>query len=177
MTKHLLAIVTAFLTVTLSFPFVAQARITPNDIYQQKRAEFDATVSRLPDQSKKDRILKADRTLKTINQTVTRRFDDDIARMSAILEELKSRENVTDNVVAFGSGDTPIDTAAYDLNFAAEAVAYQKIQDYTPQFSGSNIDAGIANSQANLRSNLITLRGKVLRAKSELQKALEYYEK
>lgn len=88
------------------------------------------------------------------------------------MEEAKRREGVTETVVAFGQGDTPLDNAAYWVNYAQEAIAYQKIQDYTPQVNSSDPSAGISNSQANLRSSLVGLQQKIIKAKNEVKKAL-----
>lgn len=166
-----------FLILIFLFPIQVFARVTPNDIYKQKRAAYEANLSKITDPTKKQAVIKADQTLNEINQSVCIRFDADIAKLSAILEEVKAREGVIDTVVAYGRGDTPLDNAAYYLNYAAEAVAYQKIQDYTPQIGSNNFDKAVISSKNNLRANLITVQGKILKAKSEIKKALVYYEK
>lgn len=158
-------------------PATVYARVTPNDIYQQKRAAFEAQLNKISDPSKKDKVTQADQMLYDINQKVCTRFDQDLTNLSAILEELKRRNHVTETVVAFGQGDTQIDTAAYWLNYAAEAVAYQKIQDYTPTLNLSNLAGSITNSTNELKGDLGMLKGKILRAKSEVKKAIEAYDK
>lgn len=163
-----------FLSLT---PIIVLARVTPNDIYQQTRADFEANLNKVSDPNQKQQIIQADQDLNQINQTVCQRFDIDIAKMAAILEEEKSRQNITSNVVAFGMGNTPMDSAEYYLNYAQEAVAYQKIQDYTPQIGSGNYKQALTNSMNNLQSSLETVQGKILRAKTEVKKALDYYEK
>lgn len=160
------------LIVVLSSPMSASARITPEDIYKERRAQFEIQLSKISDPAKKDIVIKADKMLNEINQKVCERFDEDVTKMAAILEELKRRAGVTETVVAFGQGDTTLDKAAYWVNYAQEAVAFQKIQDYTPQI-GSDPSIGIANSQANLRSSLVGLQQKIIRAKNEVKKALK----
>ncbi len=111
--------------------------------------------------------VQAETSIDTINQKVLQRFDGDINNLSAILEELKTRQHVTKTVVAYGRGETPLDSAAYYLNFAAEASAYQKVQTYSSNQTG----------RSQLKSDLITLASKILRAKSEIKQALIFYEK
>lgn len=152
------------------------ARVTPNDIYQQTRADFTANLSKISDPVKRQLVVQADETLKDINQRVCNRWENDLNKMAAILDEEKSRQKVTKTIVAYGQGNTPLDDAAYYLNYAAEALAYQKSQDYTPYISNSNLAAAINNSSANLRSSLAVLQSKILRAKAEVKKAIDYYE-
>jgi hypothetical protein len=106
-------------------------------------------------------------TTDSINQAVCLRFDSDVNKLSAILEEEKSRQNVTETIVAFGRGKTPLDSSAYYLNFAAEAIAYQKVQQYQNSLNG----------KSRLRSDLSVLASKIVRAKSEIKQALIFYEK
>lgn len=158
-------------------PSAVFARITPEDIYQAKRAEYEKNLLTIEDPLKKQAIQNSDQLLKEINLQVCSRFDIDVAKMAAILEEEKARQHITATVVAYGQGDTPLDTAAYYVNFAAEAVAYQKIQDYTPQIQKNNLGKSVSISKANLKASLQTLQGKIIRAKKETQKAIDYYEK
>lgn len=97
-------------------------------------------------------------TLDQVNQKVCGRFEEDVARMAAIMEELRRRKGITETRVAFGGVDTQIETADYWITYAAEAIAYQRAQKFS--------------STGELRYSLETLRGKVLRAKGEVGKAL-----
>lgn len=163
----------------LSFliPSTIFARTTPEDLRQTRRTEFQSSLAKINDTAKKELVVQGDQLLDEINQKVSGRFDVEIARLGAILDELKSREGVTDTIVAYGQGETPLDNAAYYLNFAAEASAYQKAQDYTPRIGGGNLGSAFTISMNNLSGNLKVLQGKVLRAKSEVGKAVSYYEK
>ncbi len=98
-------------------------------------------------------------SLDDVNQKVCFRFEEDLNKMAAIMEELRRREGITETRVAFGGVDTPIKSADYWITYAAEAVAFQKAK----QFSSKN----------PLRSNLEVLKNKVLRAKNEVGKALD----
>lgn len=163
--------------ISLVIPSVVFARVTPNDYYQQSRANFESQLAKISDPIKKEKVKNADEMMYQINQNVDIRFDGDLQNLSAILEELKRRNGVTETVVAFGQGDTQLDHAAYWLNYAAEAVAYQKIQDYTPILNMSNLGGSITNSMNNLKGDLRVLKGKILRAKAEVKKAVEAYDK
>lgn len=104
-------------------------------------------------------ILAVNSNLDTINQIVCNRFNDDLNKMAAIMDEVRRRQGITETRVAFGGVDTPIKSADYQITFAAEALAFQRAQKYS--------------SATQLRSSLEVLRGKVLRAKNEVGKALE----
>ncbi|MDO8498877.1 MAG: hypothetical protein Q7S44_03770 [bacterium] len=160
------------LSLTL-FPSGTLARVTPNDLYQAKRADFESNLSKISDSSKKETVRQADRILGETNQRVCQRFDVEIAHLAAILEEKKYRQGVSNTVVAYGRGNTALDSAAYYLNYAAEAVAYQKIQDYTPLIGQGNLKGSVNTSMLNLKSNLQTVQGKILKAKAEVGKAVE----
>lgn len=103
--------------------------------------------------------VSAQANLYQINQRVCDRFEEDVSRLAAIMEEVRSRKGITETRVAFGNVDTPIKSADYWITYAAEAIAYQRAQK--------------SSSQSALRSNLETLKGKVLRAKTQVGKVLE----
>ncbi|MBU1000346.1 hypothetical protein KKE78_03055 [Patescibacteria group bacterium] len=92
------------------------------------------------------------------NQKVCDRFEEDVSRMAAIMDEVKDRKGITETRVAFGGIDDAIKSADYWVTFAAEAIAYQRAQK--------------SSSSSNLRSGLEVLKGKVLKAKGEVAKAL-----
>lgn len=98
-------------------------------------------------------------SLDQINQKVCDRFEEDVTRLAAIMEQLKDRKGITETRVAFGGSDTPIKSADYYINFAAEAIAYQRVQK--------------PNSKASLKYSLETLKNKILTAKNVVGKALD----
>ena len=104
-------------------------------------------------------VFAQNSSLDQINQKVCNRFEEDIQKLGAIMEELRTRKGITETRVAFGGSDTPIEVADYWVNFAAEALAFQRSQEYS------------SNNQ--LKSGLETLKGKILRAKTEVGKALD----
>lgn len=97
-------------------------------------------------------------SLEEVNKKVCDRFEEDVSRLAAIMEEVRSRKGITETRVAFGGVDTPIKSADYWITYAAEAIAYQRAQKFS--------------SKGGLRSSLETLRGKVLKAKREVGNAL-----
>lgn len=98
-------------------------------------------------------------SLNDINQRVSDRFEEDILKMAAIMEELRRREGITETRVAFGGVDTQIKSADYWVTYAAEALAYQRAQKYS--------------SKDKLKSSLEVLKGKILKAKVQVGKALD----
>jgi len=101
----------------------------------------------------------AQTNLNEVNQKVCSRFEGDLVKMAAIMEELRRRKGITETRVAFGGIDSPIKSADYQITYAAEALAFQKAQKYT--------------SLNDVRYSLQTLAGKILRAKAEVRKALK----
>lgn len=104
-------------------------------------------------------IAYASINLYDINQKVCNRFEEDTARLAAIMDELRRRKGITETKVAFGGYDTPIKQADYYVTFAAEAVAYQRAKQYS--------------SPQRLRADLEVLKGKLLRAKEGVGKVLD----
>lgn len=97
-------------------------------------------------------------SLNQVNQKVCNRFEEDVSRLAAIMEELRRRKGITETRVAFGGVDTPIKSADYWITYAAEAVAFQRAQKYS--------------SKNELRYSLEVLKNKILRAKTEVGKVL-----
>lgn len=96
--------------------------------------------------------------LDNVNQKVCSRFEGDVLKLAAIMEEIRRRKGITETRVAFGGVDTPIKNADYWVTYAAEALAYQRAQKYS--------------SSSQLKNSLEVLRGKILKAKGEVGKAL-----
>lgn len=170
-TKKIFIIVFSLLIFTV--PSITLARRTSiDDQYQAKRSAYQEQLKKLSPENQ-EKVKKADKLLVETNQKVLSRFDEDMAKMTAALEEYKRRQNLEGEgtKVAYGQGESQLDQAAYWLNYAAEAVAYQKIADYTPQISGDSSVNGAINAQiADLKADLIGLKGKILKAKGELLK-------
>ncbi|QQG43146.1 MAG: hypothetical protein HYW45_03010 [Candidatus Daviesbacteria bacterium] len=103
-------------------------------------------------------VVFASPNLDAINQTVCNRFEGDVAKLAGIMDEVRSRKGITETRVAFGGIDTQIKFADYWVTYAAEAIAYQRIQKFS--------------SQNELRYSLEILKGKILKAKNEVGKTL-----
>ena len=96
--------------------------------------------------------------LDQINQKVCDRFEEDLNKMAAIMEEVRNRKGITETRVAYGAIDDQIKSADYWVTYAAEAIAFQRYQKYS--------------SSSQLKGSLEVLRGKVLRAKIEVGRAI-----
>lgn len=150
-------------------------RTSVDDAYQAKRVVYQEQLQKLTPENQQ-RVKQMDKLLVETNQKVLTRFDGDIAKMTAILEEYKKRQNLEgeNTKVAYGQGASQLDQTSYWLNYAAEALAYQKIQDYTPQISGdSSVNNAIKSQTTTLKADLIGLKGKILKAKGELLKIVK----
>lgn len=103
--------------------------------------------------------ILAETNLNQINQKVCSRFEEDVSKLAAIMEEVRERKGITETRVAFGGIDDQIKSADYWITYTAEAIAFQKYQKPL--------------SVGGLKSSLESLRGKVLRAKIEVGRALQ----
>lgn len=101
----------------------------------------------------------AQTNIQEVNQKVCSKFDDDLSKLAAIMEELRRRKGIVETRVAFGGVDTAIESADYSITYAAEAVAFQKAQKYS--------------SKSELKYSLEGLKNKILKAKTEVGKALD----
>lgn len=104
-------------------------------------------------------IVFAEISLNDVNQKVCDRFEGDILKLAAIMEELRRRKGITETRVAFGGVDTQIKSADYQVTYTAEALAYQRAQKYS--------------SKNQLKNSLEVLKNKILKAKNEVRKALD----
>ena len=159
-------IVVVVLFALLIFPVSVFARVSLEDQYQERYAEYEAQVNAIKDPNQRIKIKKAEKILDQINQTVCSRFDEDVAKMSAVLQELRRRKGIEDQptVVAYGEGKTQLEDAEYWVNWAGEAVAYQKSHNYLP--------LNITSSTNSLRSDLGVLKNKILKAKGQVEMAV-----
>lgn len=98
-------------------------------------------------------------SLDEVNQKVSNRFEADVVKLAAIMEEFSRRKGITETRVAFGGVDTQIKSADYQITYAAEAIAYQRNQKYS--------------SKNELRNSLEVLKNKILKAKKEVKNALD----
>lgn len=101
----------------------------------------------------------AQTNLDAVNQKVSNRFEDDVAKLAAIMEELRERLGILETRVAFGGVDDQIKSADYWITYAAEAIAFQKAQKFS--------------SKSELKYSLEGLKNKILTAKLEVGKALD----
>lgn len=97
-------------------------------------------------------------SLNQINQKICDKFEVDVLKLAAIMEELRRRKGIKETRVAFGGVDTQVKSADYQITYAAEALAFQRAQKYS--------------SEAQLRSSLGVLKNKILRAKNEVGKTI-----
>lgn len=95
-------------------------------------------------------------SLDQVNQKVCDRFEEDLAKMAGIMEEVRRRKGILETRVAYEGVDTPIEMADYWIVYAYDAVAFARVQ----KFSSKN----------QLRNSLEVLKNKTLKAKNEIRK-------
>ncbi len=104
-------------------------------------------------------IVFAEVSLNDINQKVCDRFEGDLVKLAAIMEEVRRRKGITETRVAFGGVDTPIKNADYQITYVAEALAFQRAQKYS--------------SKSELKYSLGVLKNKILQAKNQVGEVLD----
>lgn len=97
--------------------------------------------------------------LDEINKRVCDRFEEDLNKLAAIMDEVRARKGITETRVAFGGVDTPIKSADYQVTFAAEAIAFERVQKFS--------------TTSQLKYSLESLKQKILRAKVEVGRAIK----
>jgi hypothetical protein len=147
----LLPILLAFLILIL--PQLTQARTTPEDIVNEKRATFNLSVKNYSPQSK-EKLESWEKKVAEANKEKTDILDENMIRQALILEEY-ARRNPNKN----------IENARYWLTYAHEAVAFQAAKIYIFNLSTEkNINSDIISTISILQSELNTLRGKVIKS-------------
>ncbi len=152
-----------FLSISLSFfiTFNVQARITPEDIVQAKRAAYEKRVASYS-AVHKQALIKLSEDIAAVNKKRTDQLDRIMEVQAAILDEYERREN--------GKDAENIKTARYWVTYAHEAVAYQAAKIYIFDLSSEGNIKSDANSTINLfQSELNSTRSKVIYSQKILQ--------
>lgn len=158
------------------FTPVTQARTTPEDIYNEKRAAYEAkrqTFS-LENQKKLDQY---EEEIKTLNTFITQELENNTLRQGEILNEYILRNNIptvpeTDGIRR--NLTDPVENARYWITYAHEAIAFQASKKYLFQLSTeNNTDRDIVLQINALQSDIGILKGKIDRSKQALLSLLK----
>lgn len=164
-----------FLLTLPSSLFPAFARTTPEDIYNEQRASYEAkrqTYS-LENQKKLDGF---EGEIKNLNRFITTELEADTLRQGEILDEYIRRNHIptipeTDGIKR--NLDDPVENARYWITYAHEAVAFQAANNYLFALTNeSSINRDIIIQIQALQGDTGVLKGKVEKSKQALTKLL-----
>ncbi len=162
------------LLLVISTPAV-YARITPEDIYNEKRQAYESkrqTYS-LENQKKLDAYEKE---IKSLNSFITSELENNTLRQGEILDEYIIRNNIptvpeTDGIKR--NLDDPVENARYWITYAHEAIAFQAAKNYLFGLTGeTSINKDIIIQIQALQADTGVLKGKVEKSKQALIKLL-----
>lgn len=152
MQKILPILILVLISLTLLTPN-SYARITPEDIVNEKRQLFTQRSKSYSPQSK-TKLETWEKKIAGFNKEKTDILDENMTRQAQILEEYVRR-----------NPNAEVEDARYWLTYAHEAVAYQAAKIYIFDLtSEKNINSDIVSTISILQSELNTLRGKVLKS-------------
>ncbi len=152
------------LFVTLSVFFlipkhIALARVTPEDIVNEKRAEYESRVKNYSSDHKVKLEALAKR-IDEINQQRSFELQQNVMAQGIILDEYMSRH----------PKDSGIEDVRYWITFAHEAISYQKARIYIYNLSSeSNIKGDALNLISQFSSDLNSIRTKTIKSQKLLE--------
>lgn len=141
------------------FPPITYARVTPEDIINSQRQEYQARVKNYSAQNQQS-LENLQKRLAQVNSKRSLELDQNMVLQGLILEEYQSRH----------PKDTKIEDTRYWVTFAHEAVAYQQAKIYIPDLSSeSAIKSDIGRVINLFKSDLNSTRAKVIKSQKLLQ--------
>lgn len=152
-------------SLTALFPRSIFARVTPADLVNSQKADYNQKVSNysLEDKRKLDKLSSE---IAQINKTRTSQLWSIMYTQAAILDEYQKRIG--------GKTNDSIDKARYWITFAEEAVSYQEAKIYIYSLtSEKNIKADALNLISLFQSDLEGARSKVINSQNILKQTIK----
>lgn len=172
MQKLLFSVLVLLSLFTLHLPlFPAFARTTPEDIYNEKLASYEAKRQTYSLETQKKLNLYQDE-IKALNAFVTTELENNTLRQGEILDEYIRRNDIptvpeTDGIRR--NLQDPVENARYWITYAHEAIAFQAAKNYLFSLTGeSNINKDIIIQIQALQADTGILKGKVEKSKQAL---------
>lgn len=157
----LLIILTTLFIIT---PPPIHARITPEDIVNEKRAAYEAKIKTyLP--ANQQKLTQLEKAIAQVNKSRSEELEAIMFRQGQILDEYQSRKG--------GIETEAIKDARYWLTFAHEAIDYQKARIYIFNLTNeSNIKSDANNLVASLQSQLNYARAQAIKSQNTISKTV-----
>lgn len=160
--------------ITLAFSLLVgcqtvYARVTPEDIVNQKREAYNQRVKNYSSENK-HKLETFSQKIAEVNKKSTDELSQNMGRQAQILEEYIRRTGADPRYQTDGihrNLDNRVENARYFLTFAHEAVAFQAAKIYIFDLTNeSNIKTDANKLVTQLQSDLNILRGKVIKSQN-----------
>ncbi|MDO8570060.1 MAG: hypothetical protein Q7R97_00555 [Candidatus Daviesbacteria bacterium] len=172
-TKSLILILILILFFLLiSFPSLVFARVTPEDIVQEKRATYEQKVKNYSalNQQKLEKLAK---DIALVNKKRTDELENIMIAQGNILDEYETRSAGPSGSLRINKNSEAIKNARYWITYAHEAVAYQAAKIYIFNLSAEqNINNDAVSLINQMAGELNSSRTKVINSQKTLEKTI-----
>lgn len=137
------------------------ARVTPEDIVNERKAEYNSRVKNYSSSNKK-RLEEFNKKIHELNWKVCAELEENMARQGQILDEYQERNG--------GVETESMKNSRYWITYAHEAVAYQAAKVYVYNLTGeTNVNKDILSAINQMNAEIVTLKGKVTKSQNILK--------
>jgi hypothetical protein len=151
------------------WPLKAQARVTPEDIINAQKEEYNLKVKNYSPQYK-TKLETYSKKIDSLNKAITADWEAQMVKQGEILDEYVRRKSLAENGGKDGINRNltePVENARYWLTYAHEAVAYQAAKNYIFDLTGEkNVNSDILSEINLMQSDLNILRNKVIKSQN-----------
>ncbi len=145
-------------------PGLVFARVTPEDIVQEKRVIYETKVKNYSPQNKQ-KLEKLVNDIDLVNKKRTDELENIMIAQGTILDEYETR--------SAGKNGEAIKNARYWITYTHEAVAYQAAKIYIYSLtSAGNIKNDALNLISQMAGELNSARTKVINSQKTLEKTI-----
>ncbi|MDO8639039.1 MAG: hypothetical protein Q7R43_05685 [Candidatus Daviesbacteria bacterium] len=165
-------LIIVFFLFTLISPQIIEARITPEDIVQEKRVVYETKVKNYSAQDKQ-KLEKLSQDIALVNKKRTDELENIMIAQGNILDEYESRQKGPSGNLRMNKNVEAIKNARYWITYAHEAVAYQAAKIYIYNLtSEGNIKNDAVSLINQMAGELNSSRTKVINSQKTLEKTI-----
>lgn len=167
----MLKVIFAILLFLILLPTTVQARVTPEDILNERKEAYEAKVKNYSPENKQ-KIETVMKKVASMNRAKTDELNGYMLQQGLILDEYERRAGLygappTSDNFKLGS---PNEQSRYWITFAHEAIDYQAAKIYIPTLTTeANLKNDLLNMIANFQSELNYARSTATKSQGILQ--------
>lgn len=144
-----------------AFTSPIHARVTPEDIVNERKAEYNSRVKNYS-AGNKQKLEEFNKKIHQLNWKICAELEENMTRQGLILDEFQQRNG--------GVETEAMKESRYWITYAHEAVAYQAAKVYVFNLTGeANVNKDILLTINQLNAEIVTLKGKVLKSQNILK--------